>query len=165
MAHSQSQQPCAQGIADDHERVRELLDALAAQVSRRAPDVDCIGQCLRDLKRLDLPHRVWESEFFFPRVRQRCPALAPVLDRLEAEHDDLELLYAELVTELKEWGARGPAERRAVIARLERFARFALGHIEVEESYVVPVASDFLTADDWIDIGRPGGLQTTEALT
>lgn len=164
MVHSHPPHPGSKGIADDHERVRGLLDALVAKVSEPVQDLDYIGECLRDLKRLDLPHHLWESEFFFPKVRQRCPALVPVLKRLLAEHEEMERLYAQLITELGAQVAH-PSEQREVIARLERFARFALGHIEVEESYVLPVASDFLTADDWIEIGRPTALQTKKAGT
>ena len=36
---------------------------------------------------------------------------------------------------------------------VDRFASTAIGHMSVEERYIVPVAADFLTTKDWDEIG------------
>lgn len=146
-------------VGDDHQRVRMLLKALAAELKMAAPKLDRIRQWLRELEPLDMPHQAWESELFFPKVRQRCPALGPVLDRVQSEHREMETLYRQLVSEVDALGAcqRQSVPAGALIARLERFTFMALGHMEVEERYIMPVAQDFLTAGDWVEIGGVGG--------
>ena len=41
-------------------------------------------------------HHASESEVLFPRIRARCPALRPVLDRLEALHERSDIAVREL---------------------------------------------------------------------
>ena len=65
----------------------------------------------------------------------------------------MEALYAELISEVETCLTHAYADRAPLIARLELLARIARGHMEVEERYIVPVAMEFLTADDWIQIG------------
>ena len=141
-------------VADDQQRVRALLNALDAQVQLPAPDLDCIRELLRELEPLDMPHHTWESEFFFPKVRQRCPALSPVLERLDVEHQKMEAFYTLLASELHARTVHASAHADGLIPQLESFARIALGHLEIEERYILPVAADFLSPADWIEIDR-----------
>ena len=77
-------------------------------------------------------HHANENELLFPRIRERCPPLRPVLDRLQAEHGRDETAVRDLEHSLMAWQY--------------------MGHMEVEESYVLPVAMDYLTEADWLEL-------------
>ena len=112
-------------------------------------------------------HHVAESELLFPRIRERCPALQPVLDRLEAEHERGGTDMRELERSLTAWQLMGECRREHFRSLVHTFTRDYLGHMEVEENYVLPVAGDYLSAADWRELDdalrrRRGAL--TEAL-
>lgn len=156
-------------ILEEHRALATVLRAL-----RHA--VDTGGAC--DFERLramlfyldEVParvHHATESELLFPRIRERCPALRPVLDRLEAEHEHGGTDVRELERGLTAWQLMGEGRRDHFRSLVHTFTRVYLGHIEVEENYILPVAGDYLSAADWRELDdalrrRRGAL--TEAL-
>nr|ART90220.1 hemerythrin HHE cation binding region [uncultured bacterium] len=104
-------------------------------------------------------HHASESELLFPRIRERCPALRPVLDRLEAEHERGEPAMRELQAALAAWERDGDVHRESFELLLEAHASTYLGHMEVEESYILPVATDYLSPADWRELEEALTLQ------
>ena len=86
-----------------------------------------------------------------------------MLDRLEAEHERSDIAVRELQRALTAWQVMGDGRRESFQLLVHTHTTVYLGHIEVEESYVLPVAGDFLSAADWRELdeglrGRRGGL-------
>lgn len=167
------QQSALQLILEEHRALAAVLRALRDTVDASckdgaAPDFDRLRAMLFYLDEVPARvHHATESELLFPRIRERCPALRPVLDRLEAEHERGGPAMRELEHGLTAWQMLGDVRREQFRSLVHTFTRVYLGHMEVEENYVLPVAGDYLSDADWRELddalrGQRGEL--TEAL-
>ncbi|MGQ2999415.1 hemerythrin domain-containing protein [Variovorax sp.] len=154
-------QPSAvQLILEDHQALATVLRALGDSVeqarrSARRPDFDELRAMLFYLDEMPARmHHASESELLFPKIRERCPALRPVLARLEAEHERGESSVRELEHALTAWELMGEVHRESFQLLLQTHATVYLGHMEVEESYVLPVAADYLSPADWRELAE-----------
>lgn len=154
------QQPAIQLIIEDHKALAVVLQALRDAVDRagrsgHAPDFDELRAILFYLDEMPARmHHASESELLFPRIRKRCPALRPVLDRLEAEHERGESAVRDLEHALTAWEVVGEVRRESFELMARTHVNVYLGHMEVEESYVLPVAADFLSPGDWHELAE-----------
>jgi hypothetical protein len=94
--------------------------------------------CLRYCRFVHLHHRV-EDVAFFPSLRAANPAIAPVVDKLEADHravsellDEVEAAAAVLSSDDCD------ASRGRVADGLEALARELLAHLDYEELHAGP---------------------------
>lgn len=155
---AQSQPRAIQLIMEEHHALLTVMRALqrhvdAARKSNTAPDFDELRTMLFFLDEVPAQvHHANESELLFPKIRERCPALRPVLDRLEEEHGRGESSVRELEHALNAWEVMGEARREAFELVLRAYVDGYVGHMEVEENYVLPVALDYLSAADWRDL-------------
>lgn len=154
-------QPSAvQLILEDHQALATVLRALGDSVeqarrSARRPDFDELRAMLFYLDEMPARmHHASESELLFPKIRERCPALRPVLARLEAEHERGESSVRELEHALTAWELMGEVHRESFQLLLHAHSTVYLGHMEVEESYVLPVAADYLSPADWRELAE-----------
>lgn len=145
-------------ILDEHQALacvlRELRDTVAnAGAAAVPPDFERLRAMLFYMDEMParLHHRA-EEQVLFPRIRERCPALHPVLDRLEAEHGRGESTVQSLGRALTAWELMGDERREAFEMPLRVFVEGYLGHMEVEENYVLSVAQDYLSEADWNDL-------------
>lgn len=145
-------------IVQEHRALGAVLRALDAQIAQAhrpgaQPDFAAMRAMLFYMN--EVPARVHhssESELLFPCIRKRCPALSPVLERLETEHARGESAVRELEHGLMAWELMGDARREAFEVQLQAYADSYAGHMEVEERYVMPVALDYLTPEDWLEL-------------
>lgn len=151
-----SMQPVAvQLIIEEHQAIATVLRALqrAVEGARRSAAGPDFAQLRAMLVYLDeVPthvHHANENQLLFPLIRERCPALRPVLDRLEAEHGRVEQAMRELGHVLDAWQVMGEVRREAFELLARTYIDSYLGHMEVEEDYVLPVAMDYLGNADW----------------
>lgn len=142
-------------IIEEHKAIATVLRVLLSAVTdaRRGsatPDFATLRAMLVYLD--EMPARVHhanESQLLFPLIRERCPPLRPVLDRLEAEHDRVEAAVRELGHALSAWQVMGEVRREAFELLVRAYTDGYLGHMAVEEDYVLPVAMDYLGTADW----------------
>ena len=152
------QHPALKMILDEHAALARVLRALRETVaSARRPEVPPDFERLRAMLFYmdEMParlHHTAEEQVLFPRIRERCPALRPVLDRLEAEHGRGETTVQGLERALTAWELMGDERREAFELPLRAFVEGYLGHMEVEENYVLSVAQDYLSEADWLDL-------------
>lgn len=113
-------------------RARNAINELTMRQNNWTLGAYCAQYC-----RFVTGHHTLEDRSVFPHLRRSDPALAPVLDRLEAEHvvihDVLEQLDDALVGLVS--GASGTAELQRVVDRL---TQTLLDHLSSEESELVP---------------------------
>lgn len=145
-------------ILEDHKALGTVLRALCDAVdhagkSAHKPDFDALRAMLFYLDEMPARiHHACESELLFPRIRDRCPALRPVLHRLEADHERGESSVRELEHALTAWQLMGNTRRESFELLLQTHASVYRGHMEVEESYVLPVAVEYLSPSDWREL-------------
>lgn len=170
-----SMQPVAvQLIVEEHLAIAAVLRVLqrAVDSARRggaAPDFAHLRAMLVYLDEVPAQvHHANESRLLFPLIRTRCPALRPVLDRLEAEHERLEEAMRDLGHALNAWQVMGQGRREAFELLARTYTDGYLGHMAVEEDYVLAVAMDYLGPDDWSALQaafeRQRGVLTESAL-
>ncbi len=152
------QHPALKIIVDEHADMARVLRALRdavtnVQVAAAPTDFESMRAMLFYLDEMParLHHRA-EDDILFPRIRERCPALRPVLGRLTAEHGRGESTVQGLERALTAWELVGDERREAFELPLRVFVDGYLGHMEVEENYVLPVAQDYLSEADWRDL-------------
>ena len=97
-------------------------------------------------------HHPKETNLLFPKVRQRDPALVPVLDQLDDDHVRGEASVRELQHRLLAYELLGETRRIAFEAAAETFVERYLRHMALEESTVLPAARASFTSADWREL-------------
>ena len=143
-------------IRDEHQALAAMLRSLSmllAHARRHGalPDFDVLRAMLFYIDEFpERLHHTKESELLFPLLRQRAPALAPVLDQLDRDHAQGEAAVRELEHALLAFEVMGPSRRDAFEASAQRYIGFYLTHMALEESHVLPAAREALWAEDWL---------------
>jgi hemerythrin-like domain-containing protein len=145
-------------IHDEHQALAAMLRSLTMllQQARREgtmPDFAVLRAMLFYVDEFpERLHHTKESELLFPKVRVRAPELAPVLDRLDADHARGEAAIRELEHALLAFEVLGEPRRDAFEQAADRYVRFYLEHMGVEESQILPAARRVLDAADWAEL-------------
>ncbi len=145
-------------IHEEHEALAALLRSMGlmlAQARRdgRSPDFEVLRAMVFYVDEFpERAHHPRESALLFPRLRARCPELAPVLDRLDREHAAGEAAIRELQHALLAFEVLGEPRREAFEAAVARYTRFYLEHMAVEEHQLLPAARRHFTAADWAEL-------------
>lgn len=95
-------------------------------------------------------HHAKESALLFPLLRERAPALGPVLERLDADHARSGAAIRELEHALLAFEMMGEARRTAFEQALDDYVGLCLEHMRVEQTEVLPIAEQVLDAGDWV---------------
>jgi hemerythrin-like domain-containing protein len=145
-------------INEEHQALAAMLRSLnlllaQARQEHRAPDFDVLRAMLLYVDEFPerLHHRK-ETELLFPKVRQRCPDLAPVLYRLERDHEAGERSIRALEHALLAYEVLGEPRRDAFEQHAAHYTRFYLEHMALEESEVLPAARSALLPEDWAEL-------------
>ena len=142
-------------INEEHQALAAMLRSLSlllAQSRRegRLPHFEVLRAMLFYIDEFpERLHHAKESELLFPRVRQRCPELAPVLDALDADHAQGEQAIRQLEHALLAFEMLGEPRRAEFEAAAERYIDFYLAHMGTEEHQVLPAAEQHLLPEDW----------------
>ncbi|MEK9952050.1 MAG: hemerythrin domain-containing protein [Curvibacter sp.] len=132
-----------------HERVQRtlaLLERLIAHVDRHGHDTQSRSAAADVLRYFDLAaplhHQDEELHVFPALLAGQDAALQAVVRRLQAEHREMETLWAALRPTLLRWCDAGAREMpdAALRAQAARFAQLYAGHIPLEETLVFPGA-------------------------
>ena len=91
-------------------------------------------------------HHAAEDGWLWPTLRQRAPAASPDLDRLEAQHTQIDPLIATAVDT-----SRSLSERAPVLAQLHEAINT---HLDEEEQLILPLSTMHISADEWDAFGQ-----------
>jgi hemerythrin-like domain-containing protein len=142
-------------IADEHQALAAMLRSMTMMIAfarreRVPPDFDVLRAMLFYIDEFpERLHHTKETELLFPRLRERAPELGPVIDRLERDHADGERQIRQLEHQLLAFEVMGDSRRQAFEDAVERYVRFYLEHMAVEESELLPAARRSFSAADW----------------
>ena len=149
-----------QVINDEHVAVAAMLRSLnmllrKARDDKRAPPFDVLRAMLFYVDEFpERLHHTKESQLLFPKVRARCPELAPVLDQLDAEHALGEASIRELEHRMLAYEVMGESRRAAFETALARYVDNYLKHMALEDSTILPAARKHLSANDWAELDK-----------
>ncbi len=97
-------------------------------------------------------HHPKEDAYLFRLLRERHPAIVPLLDRLHAEHQAGTARLAEMEQALARYERDGATGLPAFYGVVAAYAAFQYAHVLAEENEVLPAAAQFLTPGDWEEI-------------
>lgn len=97
-------------------------------------------------------HHPKETDLLFPRVRQRCPEVGPVIDRLDRDHEGGVAAIHGLQHALLAYEVLGEPRRMHFEDQVERYISGYLEHMALEETEILPAARRALTAADWKEL-------------
>ncbi len=94
-------------------------------------------------------HHSGEEELVFPKLRTRCPDDQEVIERIAAQHRDVDELVSQSTALLASWGS-GTADDRDDCARtLEVLGQTMAEHLDDEEQLVLPLCAATLSEEEW----------------
>ena len=102
------------------------------------------------------PHRL-ESQLLFPKLRARTPLSRALLDRLDADHACGAARIRDLEHALVAFEMLGEPRREAFERDAQRYVSFYLAHMALEETEILPLAEQTLTAQDWQELDEAFG--------
>ena len=145
-------------ICREHRNLLALLSCLKALVrdaeaAERQLDLKLIGEMLDYLETfLNRFHHPKETSHLFPALRRRDDESAGLLADLQAQHEQVEELHAQLRTRLLACEVEGPSMLPALREAVETYTRFELRHMTREETELLPAAERCLREEDWEEI-------------
>ena len=145
-------------IRDEHHALSAMLRSLSmllgqARREGRMPDFDVLRAMLFYIDEFpERLHHTKESALLFPRLRERAPELAEVLDRMDRDHAAGEKAIRDLEHSLLAFEVMGESRRIAFEQAVERYISFYLQHMAVEENDLLPAARRLFTAADWAEL-------------
>lgn len=145
-------------IEQEHQALAAMLRSLSmllahARRDQRLPNFDLVRAMLFYVDEFpERLHHTKESELLFPRLRERAPEIAPVLDRLDRDHERGERAIRDLEHALLAFEVMGEPRRAAFEDAVARYVDFYLQHMAVEERDVLPAARRVLTDADWTEL-------------
>ena len=82
-------------------------------------------------------HHHAESVLLFPELRRSNPALGPVVDKLQADHEHVSTLLDDVEAAARELGERRqPGRPRRLVAALGQLSTDLLAHLAYEEESI-----------------------------
>jgi hemerythrin-like domain-containing protein len=143
---------------DEHQAIAAMLRSVSMLVAKagrdqKMPDFGLLRAMLFYLDEFpERLHHAKETRLLFPKVRERCPELASVLDRLDADHARGETAIRALERALVAFEILGESRRDAFEQAMQRYVGAYLHHMAVEETQVLPSARECLTDADWAEL-------------
>jgi iron-sulfur cluster repair protein YtfE (RIC family) len=139
-----------------HGVFRDTLGAAPRLVGDIAPGdaarVDQIANYYDNILYFLEAHHDGEEEIIFPRLRERCPDDAALLDTFEDEHKQALVLLEDARRSLAGWpGAEGDtaAAQTAVAESLEALRAQLVQHLDAEEARALPLCAENILAEEW----------------
>ena len=142
-------------IRDEHAALAAVLRSLVLMIDRGPGDAperffDVLRAMLFYIDEFpERRHHPKESDLLFPRLMRVAPELMPVIRQLEADHISGEAKVRELQHLLLAWELIGESRRSAFTDTARVYVAFYLAHMQTEETQLLPVAQQVLSADDW----------------
>ena len=145
-------------IHDEHQALSAMLRSLSmllAQARRQGvlPDFEVLRAMLFYVDEFpERLHHSKESELLFPRLREKAPELAAVLDKLDRDHATGERAIRDLEHALLAFEVLGESRRAAFETAVERYIGFYLDHMATEERELLPAARRCFSEADWAEL-------------
>jgi len=115
--------------------IRAGIESLAANGPLWQLRVNCLHYC-----RFVHSHHSLESHAWFPALRAADPAINPVVDKLETDHENVAGLLDEVDDAAGQLAdADSPEHRARLVGALEQLAADLLTHLDYEEEHTAAI--------------------------
>ena len=94
-------------------------------------------------------HHLGEDELVYPLLIERVPDQRAVLDLGERQHEDVLPLKDVVRASVESWRVQGDSQAPQVLRSMEALDTLLTPHLDYEEAEVVPLAAEYLTAEEW----------------
>jgi hemerythrin-like domain-containing protein len=145
-------------IQDEHQALSAMLRSLSMLLSQarrqgQLPDFEVLRAMLFYVDEFpERLHHSKESQWLFPRLREKAPELGPVLDKLDRDHATGEKAIRDLEHALLAFEVLGDSRRAAFESAVERYIGFYLEHMATEENELLPAARRCFSEADWAEL-------------
>lgn len=141
--------------------VRALVQEVpSAEVVRVRAVADHLGFLLDGLHL----HHTTEDDLIWPKLLDRVGLDAPLVERMERQHQQIDESVAAVRVAMREWRSDPMSATSSVLAdRLDDFLVVLENHLDEEEQVVVPLIDRHLTEAEWKDVGERGFEKFTPA--
>lgn len=146
---------CLRTILNEHAALTSMLKSVLLMLERGPRDepekfFDVLRAMLFYIDEFpEKLHHPKESNFLFPMVARLAPNLLPTIQKLEQDHLQGEILIHELQRHLVAWEMLGECRKSNFVTAAQQYVCFYLEHMRLEETIVLPAATEFLTTEDW----------------
>ncbi|MGW6508921.1 hemerythrin domain-containing protein [Streptomyces niveus] len=116
-----------------------------------------IGAHAREMLTFLHTHHTGEDELLFPLLRERAALDPELMDRMDAQHAQVDDAVTAIDAELPAWTASADAatgERMAT--RIDAMMPTLIKHLAEEEQEILPIVSVALTQSEWDALGKHG---------
>ncbi|WP_328866004.1 hemerythrin domain-containing protein [Streptomyces sp. NBC_00304] len=116
-----------------------------------------IGAHAREMLTFLHTHHTGEDELIFPLLRERAALDPELMDRMDAQHAQVDDAVTAVDAELPTWTASADAaagERMAT--RIDTMMPVLIEHLAEEEQEILPIVSVTLTQSEWDALGKHG---------
>ena len=150
-------------IGDEHRSLAATIYGLEylvrdAREKGRAPSLPLLRSMLHYIDAYsERLHHPKEDAYLFTKLRARTKEFDKTLAELEQQHVEGHALVAELQASLAAYETNPATGFDRFAAAVDAYARAQLAHMRLETKVVLPAARQYLTADDWLEIGRAFG--------
>jgi hemerythrin-like domain-containing protein len=145
-------------IQEEHEALSAMLRSIALMVDRGPENqterfFDVLRAMLFYIDEFpERLHHAKESELLFPRVARLAPHTEHTIAQLNKDHALGESAVRELQYLLMAWELIGETRRSEFEIAVKAYLVFYLGHMQLEEAVIIPVAKEVLSATDWDEL-------------
>jgi hemerythrin-like domain-containing protein len=102
-------------------------------------------------------HHTGEDELLFPLLRKRTTLDPDLMDRMDAQHAQVDDTVTAVDAALPVWTASADADAgERMAARIEAMMPTLIDHLAEEEQKLLPVVSVTLTQSEWDALGKHG---------
>jgi hemerythrin-like domain-containing protein len=108
-----------------------------------------IGNFYDNVLKFLLVHHNGEDELVFPRLIARRPDDAAEIERVAAQHHDVDGALAGSGKALSDWMSGDSAAQPAVVDNLVELRDILVAHLDEEERVVLPMCGESLTPPEW----------------
>jgi branched-chain amino acid transport system ATP-binding protein len=147
-------------IEDEHRSLAAVLHGMLHIVREirdhgAEPSFDALGAMIYYIDAFpERFHHPKEDGYLFRLLRARYPGAGPLIDRLEEEHRIGAHKIRTLEQALARYQSGGSREFTQFAAAVDDYAEFHWKHMRAEESELMPLAKEQLTAEDWAEIDK-----------
>jgi hemerythrin-like domain-containing protein len=136
-----------------HQAITGALDAAPTLVGNAGADAEraeVIGSFYANVLEFLHVHHAGEDELLYPILEERCSDEKEMLKRIDAQHALLNEPMDEARIAIAAWRtAPSPDNAEKLIRLLESIDDALRPHLGEEETYVLPVASAWISPEEW----------------
>ena len=117
---------------------------------------EVIGAHAREMLHFLHTHHTGEDELLFPLLRERAALDPELMDRMDAQHAQVNDAVAAISAELPAWTASADAAGKRMAALIDATMPALTDHLAEEEQKLLPIVSVTLTQSEWDALGKHG---------